>query len=571
MICFRDLTRRALSALCGISIAAKEKIIPYFEVIMQKLNVFIFGGRNKDMVQKGKAIIAAGHIGLGVGKDLFQNYIQPIAAEAMKELTGWESFDLSEAAYSFFGDMANLLHNEFSSYLQDLVPLAFKSCLADDGIEKHFKEKEKFSLDSDSEDEEKVDNLQSITFKTTFIDEKASAIHALGIWALNAPLAFQPYMDKCLEVFEGLWGYFHENIRYQMLLTYQQFLESTIMTEHMSTENGKLPSPIPSFPPLQSLGQKSSSLYTHHVFPKLLDSILLEEDKEVVGKSLECLADLLRSVGSCLLGESHLDPLGKSIIKMLQRKSECQKQKDDEDPEADDEEEEDKDEALMVKEETGREEGDSEEEEDEIEEEDIDHDELLLVNVLDLIAAIAEATGDSPDIYSFIISMLKETKKLLLPPHPQSDAVLAVGCIGDTLRFINSGIQVFYKELLPVCVQGCSSQEDDMSRNCAYTIGIFAMYGKKDLMIQELPQVLLALRTAFQNSEKLEAKDNAVSALAKLLVNYSSAIPLEQVFPAVFGNIPVNGDVEENPFLMTAILDFGETSKIVVFFNSFRL
>ena len=167
--------------------------------------------------------------------------------------------------------------------------------------------------------------------------------------------------------------------------------------------------------------------------------------------------------------------------------------------------------------------------------------------------------------------MLKETKKLLLPPHPQSDAVLAVGCIGDTLRFINSGIQVFYKELLPVCVQGCSSQEDDMSRNCAYTIGVFAMYGKKDLMIQELPQVLLALRTAFQNSEKLEAKDNAVSALAKLLVNYSSAIPLEQVFPAVFGNIPVNGDVEENPFLMTAILDFGEQSKIVVFFNSFRL
>ena len=55
-----------------------------------------------------------------------------------------------------------------------------------------------------------------------FIDEKSSAVHALGNIALFCPGLILPRMPKILDVLDGISFYFHENIRYHVCMTYLQ-------------------------------------------------------------------------------------------------------------------------------------------------------------------------------------------------------------------------------------------------------------------------------------------------------------------------------------------------------------
>mmetsp|Transcript_5131 Transcript_5131/g.3816 ORF Transcript_5131/g.3816 Transcript_5131/m.3816 type:complete len:109 (-) Transcript_5131:256-582(-) len=78
---------------------------------------------------------------------------------------------------------------------------------------KEEKAQDQFSLgssDSDSEQEEGMDVLMD------FIDEKASAVHALGYLCLFCPALALPHLHQILETLADVSFYFHENIRYHV-------------------------------------------------------------------------------------------------------------------------------------------------------------------------------------------------------------------------------------------------------------------------------------------------------------------------------------------------------------------
>ena len=97
-----------------------------------------------------------------------------------------------------------------------------KSCKSNTGVREEYveKEKEAFSLDSDSEEEEPA--LAGMDVDVNFIDEKASAVHALGNITLFCSSLIIPRMQEILDVLSDLGMYFHENIRYHVCLTYTQ-------------------------------------------------------------------------------------------------------------------------------------------------------------------------------------------------------------------------------------------------------------------------------------------------------------------------------------------------------------
>jgi hypothetical protein len=67
-----------------------------------------------------------------------------------------------------------------------------RECEKDVGVGKK-KDNAAFSLDTDSEDEE-------VQVKLTELDEKASAIHAMGELAKSCPLKFVPYFQKAYQI-----------------------------------------------------------------------------------------------------------------------------------------------------------------------------------------------------------------------------------------------------------------------------------------------------------------------------------------------------------------------------------
>lgn len=89
------------------------------------------------------------------------------------------------------------------------------SCKSSEGIKQEVqgREKEAFSLDSDSEDETE---LVGMDVDVNFIDEKSSAVHALGNLCLFCPTQVLPRMNEVLDTLSELGFYFHENIRYHV-------------------------------------------------------------------------------------------------------------------------------------------------------------------------------------------------------------------------------------------------------------------------------------------------------------------------------------------------------------------
>ena len=97
------------------------------------------------------------------------------------------------------------------------------SCSSSSGMVPQHVPKERenpaFSLDSDSSEGEE---LAGIDVDINFLDEKASAVHALGNIALNCASIILDRLPEVLQVLNEISFYFHENIRYHVCLTYTQ-------------------------------------------------------------------------------------------------------------------------------------------------------------------------------------------------------------------------------------------------------------------------------------------------------------------------------------------------------------
>ena len=79
-------------------------------------------------------------------------------------------------------------------------------------------EKKGFSLDSDSDDGE----VAGIDIDPDFLDEKCSAVHAIGNLALNCSGLMHPHLERVCKVLEEMGFFYHENVRYHVCLTLTQ-------------------------------------------------------------------------------------------------------------------------------------------------------------------------------------------------------------------------------------------------------------------------------------------------------------------------------------------------------------
>jgi hypothetical protein len=97
-----------------------------------------------------------------------------------------------------------------------------KTCQKDDEFQEKRKEKEPgISLDSDSADD---DDLLGVNVDINSLDEKAAAVNALGIIGCNSPKLFQTKFKEVIDTLDKLQFYFHENIKFHVVLAYMQIV-----------------------------------------------------------------------------------------------------------------------------------------------------------------------------------------------------------------------------------------------------------------------------------------------------------------------------------------------------------
>jgi len=150
----------------------------------------------------------------------------------------------------------------------------------------------------------------------------------------------------------------------------------------------------------------------------------------VIESVLERLRDFCEQFGPAAV-ESQLDKLVSLIIKFLDKKAFCQtKILEDEDPDdledvADD---------------------DDDEEEEEEGDDGIDHDELILGNVSDLVIALARAYGN--EFAPYFEKIAPHLVAYTADNHPKSDRSMALGCLAETFAAASAVIPAYFNDYL---------------------------------------------------------------------------------------------------------------------------
>ena len=68
------------------------------------------------------------------------------------------------------------------------------------------------------------------------LEEKAAALHALGCYAEQCPQAFEPFIEKTLELVLNAAVYFHEIVREEAYTALAQILKAAV--HHYPPNNG---------------------------------------------------------------------------------------------------------------------------------------------------------------------------------------------------------------------------------------------------------------------------------------------------------------------------------------------
>lgn len=120
-------------------------------------------------------------------------------------------------------------------------------------------------------------------------------------------------------------------------------------------------------------------------------------------------------------------------------------------------------------------EGDEDEEEDfENEEGDdgINHDEVILGNITDLLYETARSLGNEfATHFNLIAPHLVEYTS---DKHPKNDKNMSLGCLAEVFAAAPGIIPNYFNDYLPLLEKNSNTQDSKVNRNVAYSLGVLA-------------------------------------------------------------------------------------------------
>ncbi|KAJ7247679.1 hypothetical protein O6H91_Y377800 [Diphasiastrum complanatum] len=493
----RDLQETCMSAIGSAAAASELAFTPYAAKVLELLRSFMALKKDEDLPVRARATELVGIIGMAVGRDYIQPAL-PSFIEATIEGFSLDFSELREYSHGFFSNVAEILEEGLVQYLPRVVPLALASCNLDDGTALDFDDSDSegemangFGGVSSDEDEKDDRRVRNFSVRTGVLDEKAAATQALGLFALHTKSFFMPYLEDTLSVLKKHAGYFHEDVRLQAVIALQHLLTATEAAfpsgKHISTE-------------------------VKHVLDIVMELYLRtlneDDDKDTVAQVCSCIVDIIKSQTFSAI-EQFLMPLSVAVLSLLRQDAVCQ-QSGDTDSEADD---------------------------------DIEHDEVLMDAVTDILPAIASRMG--PAFEPIFRQHFAPLMKFVKPAHPPSDRTMVIACIAEVAREIGPAITAYVESVMPVAIKDLSSTEATNRRNAAFCVGELCKNGGEKAL-QYYNNILVGLNPLFGEGEENAVRDNAAGAVARMILAQPQALPLSQVLPAFVNALPLKEDMEES-------------------------
>ncbi|KAG6821184.1 hypothetical protein H0H93_004004 [Arthromyces matolae] len=515
--------------------ASKSSFLPYFQPTMNHIQHFlILTGEGEEIELRGITMDAIGTFAEAVGKDVFRPYFPDMMKQAFQGIE-MGSARLRECSFLFFGVMARLFGEEFAQYLPNVVPALLASCKQDE----HGEEGISLSVadassafasgsssnagDADTSVElEDVDLEKFMDVNSAIAVEKEIAADTIGALFAACKAHFFPYVEPSALELVALLPHYYEGIRKSAT---DSLLEIVRTFYELSDPQEWAPGATVIIP----LSPSVKELVGHTLIP-LLEMYETEDNKQVASSLCVGLAETINKVGPAFV-EGHLETVCNIAIQILEQKAFCQQ-----DPDQDDAEEAPEDQA--------------------------EYDSVLISSAGDLVSALAQALGSdfAPAFNRFFPLIAKYYKK----SRSLSDRSSAIGCLAEIIAGMKTAITPNTLALLDLFYRALGDADAEVQSNAAFAIGQL-VENTQDELAQQYLHILGALQPLFNvtpdsPAAKLNAKDNAAGAVARLIVRNTTAVPLDQVLPIFIDALPLKNDYLENRPVFRAIFHLFQTN-----------
>ncbi|XP_020104438.1 importin-4 [Ananas comosus] len=498
----RNLQETCMSAIGSVAAAAEQAFIPYAEKVLEMMKSFMVLTNDEDLRARARATELVGIVAMAVGRTRMEPILPPFIEAALSGFA-LDFSELREYTHGFFSNIAEILDDGFTQYLPHVVPLVFSSCNLDDGSAVDIDDSDSVDngfggVSSDDDDTNDEPRVRNISVRTGVLDEKAAATQAIGLFAFHTKNAFAPYLEESLKILVRHSGYFHEDVR----------LQAIIALKHILTA-------IRAIPDNMDVSEKQKEVLDS-VLNIYIKTMTEDDDKEVVAQACMSVADIVKDSGYAAI-EPYMPRLVEATLTLLHEESSCQQLESDYDAE----------------------------------DGDVDHDEVLMDAVSDLLPAFAKVMGSN--FNALFVKLFDPLMRFAKAARPPQDRTMVVACLAEVAQEMGAPISAYIDRIMPLVLKELGSSDATNRRNAAFCAGEICKNGST-AALKYYGDVLRALYPLFGESEPDDAvKDNAAGAVARMIMVQPQSIPLNQVLPVFLKALPLKEDHEESMTVYSCI------------------
>jgi hypothetical protein len=208
--------------------------------------------------------------------------------------------------------------------------------------------------------------------------------------------------------------------------------------------------------------------------------------------------------------------------------------------------------------------------------EDTDDKIMMFEYVSDLIPSLSKAMGMEFKI--FFIKMYTSLMLLTQKNHDVDEKIQVMGTFAQTFKHIPVLIEIYQDKFIRLFEELLKENDDEINRNVAFGAGVFCQKGTQ-AMLTHFPRVLKVLSQIFEESTSLESKENALAAIARMIMASPENVPVEEVnnmnintfnilfakcLQKIISNAPFKGDLEEEKTIIKMLIFLCQKSQYIL-------
>ncbi|KAI6653808.1 Importin-4-like [Oopsacas minuta] len=529
-----SLKELVISCIGATANAAKQKILPYFQKIMEFFRAVLSIPPTEDnTLIHAQTIDTLAVLARTVGKEHFIQLSEECLELGLRLLKDINDPDLRRSIFGLFAAVSVVIGESIAPKLQEIVThmitslssadaFASLSNIGEDEGPFTFEDFDEFEVidDLNGEDENGSDGELNLGMLNSYLEELEDTCNALGEIAEHTGKEFLPYFEMSFNEMTKMSEHPGEGVRKASVTTLAKLAHSLndVMNEYQVGDC-----------------EKALKKIADSCIPLMTSMIRTDSVHTVVLAAIQALEEMLKFVSKPSVSDSHkIHLITQCIQDVLEKKAICQE---------------------------------SDEDDEEFDFEDLELAEVdatVIESAANLIPALGKALGPEAFVEHFRQFSPYIFAKFT-PTATVSDRSGMVGVLAECVESLDK-YSAQFPNMLTVFLEYTKDSEDEVRSNSVFGLGMYACHAVPDV-IAHYPTILQNVSALLTPEQDPRVVDNAMAAVARMIFTSPESVPLDQILPVLISNLPLKKDFPENKTIYECISKLVQVSAPAILAN----